>query len=97
MLALARVLAVPQRLLVVDELSLGLAPVVVDEVFAALRHVLESGTALLIVEQHVERALELADRAVVLSAGRATFEGHITDVRDVASPMLGPLRDLLGP
>ena len=73
------------------------AGVVVDEVFAALRAVLAAGTALLIVEQHVERALELADRAVVLSEGRATFEGHITDVRDVASPMLGPLRDLLGP
>ena len=96
MLALARVLAVPQRLLVVDELSLGLAPVVVDEVFEALRRVLESGTALLIVEQHVERALELADRAVVLSEGRVTFDGHIAGVRDVASPMLGPLREVLG-
>jgi branched-chain amino acid transport system ATP-binding protein len=97
MLALARVLAVPQRLLIVDELSLGLAPAAVDEVFAALRRVLESGTALLIVEQHVERALELADRAVVLSEGRVTYAGHIDDVRDVASPMLGPLRDVLGP
>jgi branched-chain amino acid transport system ATP-binding protein len=96
MLALARVLAVPQRLLVVDELSLGLAPVVVDEVFGALRRVLESGTALLIVEQHVERALELADRAVVLTEGRVTFDGKIAGVRDVASPMLGPLREALG-
>ncbi|MGD0743492.1 MAG: ATP-binding cassette domain-containing protein [Acidimicrobiales bacterium] len=97
MLALARVLAVRKRLLVVDELSLGLAPLVVDEVFEALHRVLESGTALLIVEQHVERALELAGRAVILSGGRVTFEGHIDDVRDVASPMLGPLREVLGP
>jgi len=91
------VLAVRKRLLVVDELSLGLAPLVVDEVFEALHRVLESGTALLIVEQHVERALELAGRAVILSGGRVTFEGHIDDVRDVASPMLGPLREVLGP
>jgi ABC-type branched-subunit amino acid transport system ATPase component len=96
MLALARVLAVPRRLLVVDELSLGLAPAVLDEVFEALRRVLESGTALLIVEQHVERALELASRAVVLSEGRVTFEGHLEDGREVAAPMLGPLRDVLG-
>jgi len=57
MLALAKVLAVPQRLLVVDELSLGLAPVVVDEVFTGLRAVLEAGTAVLVVEQHVDPAL----------------------------------------
>ena len=95
--ALARVLAVPRRLLIVDELSIGLAPVVVDEVFEALRRVLESGMALLIVEQHVERALELARRAVVLSEGRVTYEGRVDDVRDVASPMLGPLREVLGP
>lgn len=97
MLALARVLAVPKRLLIVDELSMGLAPVAVDEVFEALRRVLESGTALLIVEQHVERALELARRGVVLSEGRVTYEGRVDDVRDIASPMLGPLREVLGP
>jgi branched-chain amino acid transport system ATP-binding protein len=96
MLALARVLAVPQRLLVVDELSLGLAPAMVDEVFGALRAVLAAGTALLIVEQHVERALELAGRAVVLSEGRVTLDGRVDDVRDVASTMVGPLRDVLG-
>ena len=96
MLALARVLAVPQRLLVVDELSLGLAPAMVDEVFGALRAVLAAGTALLIVEQHVERALELAGRAVVLSEGRVSLDGRVDDVRDVASTMVGPLRDVLG-
>jgi ABC-type branched-subunit amino acid transport system ATPase component len=68
----------------------------VDEVFGALRAVLAAGTALLIVEQHVERALELAGRAVVLSEGRVTLDGRVDDVRDVASTMLGPLRDLPG-
>ncbi|HXZ83305.1 MAG TPA: ATP-binding cassette domain-containing protein [Acidimicrobiales bacterium] len=96
MLALARVLAVPQRLLVVDELSLGLSPAIVDEVFVALGRVLESGTALLVIEQHVERVLQLARSVVVLSAGRVTFDGRSDDVREAASPTLGPLRDVRG-
>ncbi|HUY23100.1 MAG TPA: ABC transporter ATP-binding protein [Acidimicrobiales bacterium] len=80
MLALAKVLAVPQRLLVVDELSLGLAPVVVDEVFAGLRTILEAGTALLVVEQHVDRALSLADEVVMLAKGRVVRQGPVADV-----------------
>lgn len=90
LLGLARVLAVPKRLLVVDELSLGLAPVAVDEVFSALRAVRDAGTSLLIVEQHVERALELADRAVVLTRGSVSFDGRIEDAADVISTTLGP-------
>ena len=90
LLALARVLAVPKRLLVVDELSLGLAPSVVDEVFDALRRVLAAGTSLLIVEQHVERALELADRAVVLTRGRVSYEGRTEDAAELVSELLDP-------
>ena len=45
---------------------------------------------------YVERALELAGRAVVLSEGRVTLDGRVDDVRDVASTMVGPLRDVLG-
>lgn len=75
MLALARVLVLRQKLLVVDELSFGLAPVVVDEVYEALRRVLASGTSLLLVEQHVDRALLLADDVVVLSKGRVVYAG----------------------
>ena len=56
MLSLAKVLALPRRLLVVDEVSLGLAPAVVDEVFDAMRQILRAGTSILVVEQHVERA-----------------------------------------
>jgi branched-chain amino acid transport system ATP-binding protein len=75
MLALARVLVLHQKLLVVDELSFGLAPVVVDEVYEALGRVLASGTSLLLVEQHVDRALVLADDVVVLSKGRVVYAG----------------------
>ena len=80
MLALARVLVLEQRLLVVDELSFGLAPVVVDEVYAALEQVLDSGTSLLLIEQHVDRALVLADDVVVLSKGRVVYDGPVAGV-----------------
>jgi branched-chain amino acid transport system ATP-binding protein len=77
MLALAKVLVVGQKLLVVDELSFGLAPVVVDEVYAALARVLSTGTSLLIIEQHVDRALELANSVIVLSKGSVVYDGSV--------------------
>ncbi|MGA2519210.1 MAG: ABC transporter ATP-binding protein [Acidimicrobiales bacterium] len=88
MLALAKVLALPQRLLVVDELSLGLAPVVVDEVFAALATILKAGTALLVVEQHVDRALALADQVVVLAKGRVVKKGSVAEVGEAVAGLL---------
>ena len=75
MLSLAKVLAVPPRLLVADELSLGLAPTVIDTVYGSLRLIHEAGTALLVVEQHVDRVLELATGAVVLEHGSVAFDG----------------------
>jgi branched-chain amino acid transport system ATP-binding protein len=80
MLALARVLAVPPKLLVVDELSLGLAPRMIDEVFRALREIRDAGTSLLVVEQQVPRALELAEYAVVLRKGRVAHAGKVADL-----------------
>jgi branched-chain amino acid transport system ATP-binding protein len=80
MLALARVLVLQQKLLVVDELSFGLAPVVVDEVYAALERVLASGTSLLLIEQHVDRALALVDDVAVLAKGRVVFDGPPAEV-----------------
>ena len=91
MLSLAKVLACPPRLLIVDELSLGLAPIVVDDVFRTLREVRDQGTALLVVEQHVGRALALADEAVLLSKGRVTHRGPSSELGDLADQMLiGP-------
>ncbi len=74
-LSLAKVLEVPTKLLVADELSLGLAPVVVDQVYDSLRRINDTGTALLVVEQQVDRVLELAERAVVLERGEVAYEG----------------------
>jgi branched-chain amino acid transport system ATP-binding protein len=88
MLSLAKVLANPPRLLVVDELSLGLAPIVVDEVFATLARIRQAGTSLLIVEQHVGKALSLADRAVLLTKGSVAHEGPVDELRDLVGELL---------
>jgi branched-chain amino acid transport system ATP-binding protein len=85
MLSLARVLADPPQLLVVDELSLGLAPRLIDEVYATLRRVREAGTALLVVEQHVTRALTIAETAVLLGKGTVVQSGLAADVLAAAS------------
>ena len=75
MLSLARVLVESPRLLIADELSLGLAPMVVDQVFETLSQIRATGTALLIVEQQVGHALELCDRAAVHEHGLITWQG----------------------
>lgn len=88
MLALARVLVLHQKLLVVDELSFGLAPVIVDEVYQALSRVLSGGTSLLLIEQHVHRALELADAVVVLSKGTVVYNGSVEGVEHQLSELV---------
>jgi branched-chain amino acid transport system ATP-binding protein len=88
MLSLAKVLAAPPRLLVVDELSLGLAPIVVDEVFATLARIREAGSSLLIVEQHVGKALSLADRAVLITKGSVAYEGRTDELADQIGQLL---------
>jgi branched-chain amino acid transport system ATP-binding protein len=88
MLSLARVLVDPPRLLIVDELSLGLAPKIIDELYATLRHVNEAGTALLIVEQYVARAVSLAQSVVVLQHGEVVFDGSVADLGDATDRLL---------
>src|SRR5207248_7122707 len=75
MLAIARALMAEPRLLMLDEPSLGLAPVVVDQIFATLADLRAAGLTLLLVEQNVQQALELADRAYVLESGRLVRAG----------------------
>jgi len=83
MLALARVLVESPRLLIADELSLGLAPIIVDEVYDKLSAIRQSGTAVLVVEQHVGHALELCDRVVLLDHGATGWEGPTDEAADV--------------
>jgi branched-chain amino acid transport system ATP-binding protein len=88
MLSLARVLVHPPRLLIADELSLGLAPIVIDEVYRTLRAVREAGTTLLIVEQYVGHALQIADEVVVLTKGRVSFQGATNELGDLSQWLL---------
>jgi branched-chain amino acid transport system ATP-binding protein len=88
MLALARVLVQPPRLLVVDELSLGLAPIIIEDVYRNLAQLREKGVALVVVEQQVEHALELADRVVVLSRGEVSYDGPVVPVEQLAPHFL---------
>jgi branched-chain amino acid transport system ATP-binding protein len=88
MLSLARVLVRAPRLLITDELSLGLAPLIIDEVYATLATIHEAGTSLLIVEQHVRQALILADRVVVMGKGRVSLSGRTDELGDVADRIL---------
>jgi branched-chain amino acid transport system ATP-binding protein len=88
MLSLARVIADPPRLLVVDELSLGLAPAIVDSVFDTLEDIRARGTTLVVIEQHVDRALALADHVVLLAKGRVVFRGLADEVGEQVERLL---------
>lgn len=79
MLALARALAVEPKVLIADEMSLGLAPLVVDAVFDGLVKARQSGIAVLLIEQFVHRALAMADACVILSRGRISWSGSAAE------------------
>lgn len=76
MLAISRALITDARVVLADELSLGLAPVVVDEIFEVFDLFLHQGRSLLVVEQYVSRALALADYVYILHKGRVAFVGE---------------------
>lgn len=80
MLTLSRELIAEPRLLIADELSLGLAPIITTEVYLVLEQIRDAGTALLIVEQHIDHALALADRVIALERGSVTFDGSPDDI-----------------
>jgi branched-chain amino acid transport system ATP-binding protein len=82
MLSLARVLAASPKLLIADEMSLGLAPRIVDLVFDSLQRARDEGITVLLIEQFVERALGFADQAVVLRHGLVGWQGPAADAGD---------------
>jgi branched-chain amino acid transport system ATP-binding protein len=82
MVRLGRALAGQPRVLLIDELSLGLSPLVVQRLFAAVRAAADGGAAVLVVEQHVQVALELADRGYVLAGGGLALAGEVRALRD---------------
>lgn len=91
-LAIARGLMSRPSLLMLDEPSLGLAPILVEEIFRLVATLRETGVTILLVEQNVERTLEVADRAYLLNTGRVEFEGPTEELRsrvDIVSAYLG--------
>ncbi|MBF0422530.1 MAG: ABC transporter ATP-binding protein [Magnetococcales bacterium] len=75
MLAIARALAGQPKLLLLDEPSLGLAPLMVKKIFSLIQSIVQSGTTVFLVEQNANQALQLADRGYVLGSGRIRLEG----------------------
>ena len=80
MLAMGRALMSRPRIILMDEPSMGLSPIFVNEIFDIIREVSESGTTVLLVEQNAKKALSIADRAYVLETGRITLEGKASDL-----------------
>ena len=95
MLAIARALMARPKLIMMDEPSMGLAPLVIRDIFAVIRRLREEGNTVLLVEQNAKAALGIADRGYVLETGRIIMEGEAEDLlsnREVQRAYLG--RDL---
>ena len=80
MLAMGRALMSKPRIIVMDEPSMGLSPIFVNEIFDIIKVVSESGTTVLLVEQNAKKALSIADRAYVLETGKVILEGKADDL-----------------
>jgi branched-chain amino acid transport system ATP-binding protein len=81
MLAIARALMSQPKLLLLDEPSLGLAPIVVETIFRVIQRLKESGMTILLVEQNAREALQIADRAYVIETGRVSLEGSAAELQ----------------
>lgn len=82
MLAISRGLMANPKLMLIDELSLGLAPIVINEIFKVLRKIKERGITIFFVEQNVKRTLQEADRAYILEAGRVALSGAAVELKE---------------
>ncbi len=80
MLAMGRALMSKPKLLMLDEPSMGLAPILVEQIFDIIKELHEAGTTILLVEQNAQMALSIADRAYVLGTGKITMSGVASDV-----------------
>jgi branched-chain amino acid transport system ATP-binding protein len=93
MLALGRAYVTEPKVVLLDEVSMGLAPKIVDDIFVYLHGLAQRGTSLLLVEQYVARALALADYVYILDQGRITFAGEPGEISEetVLNSYLGSL------
>ncbi len=97
MLTVGRMLARRPDILLVDEMSLGLAPLIVRELLAAVRKAADSGMGVLVVEQHIRQAMEVADRVYVMRRGEIVFTGSTADteaqIEEIERNYLGVVTD----
>ncbi|HCW80999.1 MAG TPA: ABC transporter ATP-binding protein, partial [Ruminococcaceae bacterium] len=92
MLAMGRALMSRPKIMLMDEPSMGLAPIIVKEIFSIIQSINKSGTTILLVEQNANMALSIADRAYVIETGRITMEGKASELlnnEDVKKAYLG--------
>jgi len=80
MLAIARALLSKPKLLLLDEPSMGLAPIIVSEIFRIIQEIKEEGTTVLVVEQNAKQALKIADYGYVMETGKIIMEGFAKDL-----------------
>lgn len=80
MLAMGRALMSHPKIILMDEPSMGLSPIFVNEIFDIIKEVSKSGTTVLLVEQNAKKALSIADRAYVLETGKIVLEGNAKDL-----------------
>lgn len=80
MLAMGRALMSHPKIILMDEPSMGLSPLLVEEIFKIIREISASGTTVLLVEQNAKKALSIADRAYVLETGKIVLEGNANDL-----------------
>jgi len=84
MLALGRSLMSNPKLMLLDEMSLGLAPILINDLYKALREIRARGITILFVEQNVRRSLVEADSAYIMETGRIVLSGRVDDLREEA-------------
>lgn len=92
MLAMSRALMSHPKLMMLDEPSMGLAPILVDQIFEIISQLHKAGTTILLVEQNARKALQVADRAYVLETGKITLSGtgaELASSDDVRKAYLG--------
>jgi branched-chain amino acid transport system ATP-binding protein len=82
MLAIGRALMTRPKLIMIDELSLGLMPKIIDQCYSALKLLRDEDMTVLLVEQNTERALSVADDVCVLESGRTVWKGSAADARN---------------
>ncbi len=88
MLAMARALSSDPALLLLDELSMGLAPLIVDELYETVGQIAQSGVSILVVEQFARTALKVSDYAAVMTGGRIVATGEPDEIRDIMADVI---------